>query len=325
MGSLVYYIMQDEQVADCVKIGKDTLWPNRFRDARSHTPGRIKVRYTFEIPEISLSEQSLLDTKIDNALAEALGYEAGLDLSVPPAKTGNNHPLILKGPKEWYRGTADFAAKVIQGMPEFMHALIAKNPGMDQKLSGTQITWDDWRDTKTQNKAMAAFLYQIRDRAIPTGHPHVGRLKITATSLYDSAYKNKFTYNPFRVFMIGGFQMDCNLSEDSIAENNRRVLNAWEEILKDCGCWPFRQPMGWLPPTTTPKQVLEIMLGHKLVPFDLLRPKPSYVRKKDPGNTSYEKSPYSHARCDNSLYENYIAPSRPKVIKRKKQSLSSKL
>jgi hypothetical protein len=102
-------------------------------------------------------------------------------------------------------------------------------------------------------------------------------LKLAAGSLYDTAYRYNFTYCPFPVRLIGGFETQL-----SIPENNRKIMAGWEHVVESLGGGAKAQPMGWLKKGVSPRDVRAALAAFDCTAFPLSRPKPGDARPKDP-------------------------------------------
>lgn len=254
-----FYFLEDEQVLGTTKVGKDTAWPSRFKQARCHSPGRIKARAVLRLPNASRALQSEFDGAINDALA--------------PFR--RNVTFNGVGVREWYDLTWALALQRIRSLSQFAAAEAEIDP--DIKLPKSQLDYEDWRDRGHRDRRWRLFVFQVRDLPDASGHPHVGRFKVAAGSLYDTAYCYNFTYCPFPVVLVGGFE-----SAAPIEDNNRQVIEAWREMVTRYGPGETGQPMGWLVPGTNRTTISEIAGRHGLTAFSLDRPKPSDARVKDP-------------------------------------------
>lgn len=61
---LTFYILEDAAVPGAVKVGKDTSWPTRFKQARCHSPGTIRVHATFTLPSMDRQGQEFHDALV---------------------------------------------------------------------------------------------------------------------------------------------------------------------------------------------------------------------------------------------------------------------
>lgn len=271
---LTFYVFQDDAVPGGVKIGKDTAWPNRFKQARCHTPGSISVTALFQLPDMDRSGQEHLDS-----LLKAVLQPHVRDVSYNGA-----------GVQEWYNLDADAAVHKISQIPEFAEATIIRN--VQPSLPVSQLDYEDWRDRGKSECRWRAFLFQVVDLPDKSGHSHVGRLKISAGSLYDTAYRYNFTYNPFPVVLIGGFETDL-----AIDENNKKIMDGWHYVVTNFGNGAKSQPMGWLREGVSPNEVKDALERFNCKSFSLFRHKPEDARPKDPSlGASLIGAPYSWTR-----------------------------
>src|SRR3546814_2904263 len=77
------------------------------------------------------------------------------------------------------------------------------------------------------------------------------RLKLSYGALYDSAYNNAFTYNPFKVRLVAGFE-HCDGIEtvtETNATSNQTIEAAWNSMIGTFGS-PESEQVGWLRPGT---------------------------------------------------------------------------
>jgi len=256
---LTFYVFQDNEVPGSVKIGKDTAWPSRYKQARCHTPGNITVQALFQLPDMDRSRQEQLDSLIKAVLqpyARNVSYNGA-------------------GVLEWYNLDADSAVQKIIQIPEFAEAAISRN--VQPVLPVSQHDYEDWRDRGKSECRWRAFLFKVVDLPEKTGHSHIGRLKISAGSLYDTAYRYNFTYNPFPAVLIGGFETDL-----TIEENNQQIMDGWHHVVTSLGNGPKSQPMGWLQEGVSPDEVKDAMAMYSCKSFPLARQKPGDARPKDP-------------------------------------------
>ncbi len=265
MNQLSFYIMEDRAVEGCVKVGKDTSWPKRFVQARCHTPGEIHVCAVFILPPSDRSEQDRVDHLVRSALAP---FRRNIEISG-------------RGVQEWYNLSPPDAEKHLLKIPELRGVPVDKSG--NPTLTSKQLDYEDWRDRGAKDKRHRAFLFEVVPNRDHNTHPHVGRIKLVAGSLYDTAYKYNFTYCPFAVELVGGFE-----SVDKIADNNKILQDAWKFIVSKYGKGPDRQPMGWLNPGTTTLEVRKEMERYEFTPFRLSRAKPMDSRVKDPSISKTE-------------------------------------
>lgn len=256
---LTFYVFQDDAIPGSVKIGKDTSWPSRYKQARCHTPGNITVAALFQLPDMDRSGQERLDSLIKSTFQP---------YSRPVSCNG-------AGVQEWYDLDAESAIRKLRHLPELSEAEMSGN--ILPLLPAGQIDYEDWRDRGKSECRWRAFLFQVVDLHEKTSHPHVGRLKISAGSLYDTAYRYNFTYNPFPVVLIGGFETDL-----TIEENNKNIMDGWHEVVTSLGNGATSQPMGWLQEGVTPENVRDTLAKYRSTPFLLSRHKPEDARPKDP-------------------------------------------
>lgn len=256
---LTFYVMQDSELPGVVKVGKDTGWPGRFKQARCHTPGKITVPAVFHLPDLDRNGQEKLDTLVKSTL-----QSFSRDVTYGKARV-----------KEWYDIDPEAVVHLIQEIPEFTLAELKQNVG--PALPTSQIEYEDWRDRGKAECRWRAFLFQIADLPTKTSHQHIGRLKLAAGSLYDTAYRYNFTYCPFPVLLIGGFE-----TELSISENNQNIMAGWQYVVENFGNGSKSQPMGWLKEGLDPQKVCDALATFGCRTFPLYRPKPIDARPKDP-------------------------------------------
>lgn len=170
-----------------VKVGKDTGWPDRFKQARCHTPGRISIPALFHLPDMDRSGQDYLDGLVKSAL-----QPFARNITYGRARV-----------QEWYNISPEAAIRTIKTIPEFTEAEVQLNRA--PSLVTSQLHWEDWRDRGKKECRWRAFLFQVADLSIGTNHSHVGRLKLAAGSLYDTAYRYNFTYCPFPVLLVSNY------------------------------------------------------------------------------------------------------------------------
>jgi hypothetical protein len=183
--SAFIYAFRDLGVPGCVKIGKDTRWPKRLEQARSHTPRGMSALALWPVPENTLSTAE---------------KRAVIGL---PRRT--NTPG-----KEWYDCEPDQAVETI-----------AKNLGIEPVRSpvvGNLRAYDDWRSQPHGDKDNRKRLWVHLEDG-PTA-----RIKVIPSVLYDTAYRYAFTYNPYPVFLVAAYQSPSD-SRFSRTDENARVWN----------------------------------------------------------------------------------------------------
>lgn len=256
---LTFYIMQDDDLSGSVKVGKDTGWPDRYKQARCHTPGRISVPALFHLPDMDRKGQEYLDGRVKLAL-----QTFARNVSYGSAKV-----------QEWYDISPEAAVRRIMEIPEFVGAQLKRNevPVLPQ----SQLMYEEWRDRGKSECRWRAFLFEAVEHPNGSNHPHVGRLKLAAGSLYDTAYRYNFTYCPFPVLLVGGFETNLPISE-----NNTKIMTGWENVVAKLGNGSNAQPMGWLQKGTTHQEVRDALAVFECTAVPLARPKPHDARPKDP-------------------------------------------
>src|SRR3546814_14578635 len=99
---------------------------------------------------------------------------------------------------EWYRLPAEAAIRhlIDSGLlsPDTRHA----NPS--PVFKGAARLWDDWRERGMRFLGFRWRLFLFEEQSPEQ------RLKLSYGALYDSAYNNAFTYNPFKVRLVAGFE-----------------------------------------------------------------------------------------------------------------------
>ena len=186
--SLTYYVLVDQEIPTCVKVGKDTNWPQRYKQARCHSPGKIVVAATLQIPSANRAEQEALDASVKHVLSP---YMRNVSI-------GNARVL------EWYDVTAVEAVRLLLTIPALAKSEVTVNPPEIQ-FTQSAYEYEDWRDRGQPQYRWRAFLFQILPSSSAAAYPHDGRMKLAAGSLYDTAYRYNFTYCPFPVALIGGY------------------------------------------------------------------------------------------------------------------------
>jgi hypothetical protein len=247
----ILYVFADKGIPGASKIGKSATPVSRYRQARAHTPRGIRVEAMFN-----------LGTSSDAAEAERDAKRA--------LKTCHR-----KGPaKEWFDIDPKAAIEIIRRLPCMNRAQELRD--LPPRLNARDICYDDWRETRVQFGE-----YRWRMFLFEEGSPE-RRLKVSHGALYDTAYRYTFTYNPWPVHLIAGFENPA-ASEQISAANvtaNARVAEAWAKLVEAKGR-PLAEEVGWLNADVAPQDVASFLKTEGLAPFDLNRAKPLGAPPKD--------------------------------------------
>jgi hypothetical protein len=241
---MFFYVFADKGVPDACKIGTSSKHESRYRQARCHTPRGIRACAFFDCGTTDASRS-----------AEA----AAKKLLRPLRRAGQA--------KEWFNISPDAAVSRLTVLPELYVARRLSNP--EPKLKSSDLQYDDWREQRSQFRAYKWRLFLFEEQS------SFRCLKLSYGALYETAYRYVFTYNPFPVLLIAGFD-DPSAPERQASNNvsvNDRIVRAWTEVQKELGSL-LTEEVGWLKPGTDPRRVCEILARHGLEPFNLSRPKP---------------------------------------------------
>lgn len=170
--------------------------------------------------------------------------------------------------KEWFDLPAAEVIDRISALPELSGCNPMRN--LTPKLKSNDILYDDWREQRKKyiDQKWRLFLFQE-----DSPRPYI---KLSYGALYEHAYRYAFTFNPYPVYVVAGFD-DPGAPERKTALNedrNRRVVEAWQSVQKSLGSL-FAEEVGWLKAGTQPADVARILEQYGIRAFDLARPKPA--------------------------------------------------
>lgn len=277
MADRVIYILQDTGRPDLVKVGKDSGWPIRFRQARSQTPRELTCialwRYTN-----------------GSALNQA---EKAAHVGLRPFKTGNNT-------KEWFIASADGAAAHVRtalGRPaDETHAM----PG--SRSWHNAPPWDAWRDMSTYTQTKVRRRLWVGAEVSETGL--LGALKVVHSPYYDGF----FTFKP--TYACSAFRWLCwwQYSEAQVTNlGNRAVYDLWHRLVTQFGQGPDDAAVGWLrhrdgSPKIDWRALQEELAQSGMLKCDPSAPKPFDAPARDPSNGGVEL-PFGSIPPQNLIYQ----------------------
>ena len=262
----VVYVLQDAGRSDLVKIGKDSNWPLRYRQARSQTPRDISCLAVWRFQDaVSL-----------NAAERA--SRSGLI----KATTGN-------GNKEWFLASA---ADAVKHVCRALGRACDEEAGTPGRRSWENVpSWDAWRDTAgykaTKVRRRLWVGGEIGDRGA------IGALKIVHSPYYDGFFTFKPTYACSRFRWLGWWQFPGVEVTD---RDNRMVYDLWGRLVSTYGLGSDDLAVGWLRNSDGTARVdlstLQNRLNHAgMVAGDPRAPKPLDAPERDPSNGGV-KIPY---------------------------------
>ncbi len=239
--SAIIYALRDNGVPDCVKIGKDTRWPKRLEQARSHTPRGISVVATWSVPEASLGK------------AEKQAIAGLARRTQTPAK-------------EWYDCDLEKAVESVTNN-------LGIQPNPTPTMTGLR-SYDDWRSLPEEDKDHRKRLWvHVEDAPVP-------RIKVIPSVFYDTAYRYVFTYNPYPVFLVAAYQSPED-NRISRSNENARVWSTWQGLVRKLGSAVPSDSIGWLDQGLSLDQLDAAIRSSGLVPYPLGAPKPRDAPPRD--------------------------------------------
>ncbi|MDF1586216.1 GIY-YIG nuclease family protein [Marinimicrococcus flavescens] len=249
--SCVIYVFADPGVPGACKIGKDTRWPYRYKQARCHTPRPIAIEGVFTFDD-----------------KDALG---AAEKRIRQVLGGCRRPGDVN---EWF----DLPAAEAIARLQKAGILGSRNlrEAMAPRLSRSGLLYDDWRE---QGKASQNYRWLI---AMFEEQSPERRLKLSYGALHDTAFLYAFTYNPWPVRLVAGFEHGRAVAAEDPGnvEPNRLLKQAWEEVQRQFGSLQSEQ-VGWLNQGVTSGEVARRLAALDVHPFPLDRPKPPGARLRD--------------------------------------------
>jgi hypothetical protein len=240
MGSFIY-ALQDNGLDECVKIGKNTEWPKRLVQARSHTPRGISTVALWPVSPDKLN------------LAEKRAVAGFSKRKSTPAR-------------EWYNCTSDDAIDRVTRNLEIEPIRRPTAPALP--------SYDDWRSLPDADGDNRKRLWvHLEDGPI-------ARLKVIPSVLYDTAYRYTFTYNPYPVYLIAAYQSSSD-SRFSRTTENARVWEVWKSVTNTLGARVLPEAIGWLDADVQFEQLDSLVRSFELTSYNLSAPKPRDAPLKD--------------------------------------------
>jgi len=252
----VVYILGDVEYPEMIKIGYNSDWPTRFEQVRSHNPRGIVVHGIWVYN--SRDEIKRVESRIHSCL---IAYQRK-----------NAHG------REWFDiSYAEALQKILA------EGIVDSLPRQDPspQIQPRDMPYDDWRHPSDVYKAE---VYKRLLWVFQEDSPQK-RIKVIHSPLFDTCYKYAFTYNPFPVYLVAAY---CNPlwpggPTMEMRKGNDIVEACWKDIVSDelYGPGLLATNVGWLNKEATVQWVNEQAVCHGLVPYDLLQPKPRFVRPQD--------------------------------------------
>lgn len=242
MSTPVVYVIRENPLTKPVKIGTDTKWPHRFRAAASHTPREIEAAAIWILPNPEFAR--VLDATFRRELARAAHSQRVL---------------------EWYDLTLDEAVRKIEPLLP-AGSVLTLSPTIAPL--GLQV-WDDWREIRPKYRGFSWRMWMFRE------HSPQQTIKVSYGALYDTHFRYAFTYNPWPVFLIGGFEHPTGSRANDV------VAAAWTELMSRFGQGHSSRHVGWLRQGIAASDVSAFLVDRGLVPFPLARPKPTDAPAKE--------------------------------------------
>ena len=210
------YVFRDLGTGGCVKIGKDTRWPQRLKQARCHTPRGIEVVACW---------------CFDNVTTETLNELRGRAQTGLPRRPGDV--------REWFDIEAVRAVSLLTER-------FAREP--DWRFPAPKLgPYDDWRSKGMHQWRFRLWLFR-------EDSPEQ-RLKIIYSCLNDTIYRYSFTYNPFPVYLIAAWELNKSLpaAPHAVAFRDHNVLvKTWARAVARYGRGVPATSIGWLAAGTDP-------------------------------------------------------------------------
>jgi hypothetical protein len=243
------YIISEKNNGTYCKIGKDSNWPFRYKQALSHNPHSLSVNAAWHFP--TYSSQQLIE----------------LESSAQAGLTKLDGAIVT----EWY------AVKPQKAVEELTKRF-KRQP--DESSSPNVPIYNDWGEP---NDTKGGITYKSRIWVYSEDVPN-GRVKITHGILFDTNFKYNFTYNPRPVYLRCCYEWPVSYGGPSplLQRDNAIIQSVWDEATRNFGDGPEKHALGWLKQGVCIPDVVSFMVGKGLIPFDLTAPKPADARPKDP-------------------------------------------
>lgn len=237
------YVFSDKGLPGACKIGTSSTLESRYRQARSHTPRGITAEAFFD-----------------------LGSSDAARAAEAAAKRALSAFRRLGDATEWFDLEPGLAIDHLLALPEFATARLRKEA---PKLKPSDRLYDDWREARPQFQDYKWRLFLFEEQSAER------RLKLSYGVLYETAYRYVFTYNPYPVRVIAGFEDPGAPEQQSHANRsvNLRMVTAWESVQEEVGSL-VAEEVGWLKQGVSAALVAVLLSRHGFLPFDLFRPKP---------------------------------------------------
>lgn len=243
----VVYIFRDRGVAGCVKVGKDTAWPERLKQARCHTPRGIEALACWRFDGLTT---------------------AGLNETERRAQAG--FPRRPGHAREWFDVEADEAIRSLS-------VRFGRTP--DLRCPAPSLPdYDDWRSKNMHEWRSRVWLFREENSE--------ERLKLIYSFLNDTIYRYVFAYNPFPVYLVAAWKLADDLPvaphPTAFRAHNARVEAAWAGIAASHAQGVPASSVGWLSAGTDAAVLARELTERGFIPYRLDRPKPSDARARDP-------------------------------------------
>jgi hypothetical protein len=250
------YMLGDAEHPEMIKVGFNSDWPTRFEQVRSHNPRNVIVHGIWIFN--SKDEIKEVESRIHSTL-------------------GQHHRKNTHG-KEWFDiGYQEALEKIITS------GIVGSLPQQDQspQTKNREMPYDDWRNpSDLYKKEVYKRLLWVFQEDSPQK-----RIKVIHSPLFDTCYKYAFTYNPFPVYLVAAYHhpLFTNGPSHDMRAGNIQVESCWRQIVSDEEHGPgfMATNVGWLNKEATIEWVREQACSRGLVTYDLLQPKPGYVRPQD--------------------------------------------
>lgn len=262
----VIYLFKDAEYPNICKIGYDSNWPEpsqkakkviRFEQARSHNPREVII-------------YGIWSYQTKEAMKEA---EKKIHAILGPYRR-----TIAHG-REWFDISCQAAVCKIMGA-----GIVDEEPSLVQKPlpMDRAMPYDDWRDPSDlyKGEVYKRLLWVFQEDSDQS------RIKVIHSPLFDTCYRYAFTYNPFPVYLVAAFHHPFSPEgpTNKLRTGNEAVENCWQLIIADKEYGPGIEAtnVGWLRKGATLSWIARKAQTCGLVPYNLLQPKPVYVRPSDP-------------------------------------------
>jgi hypothetical protein len=244
------YVFHDPGVPTACKVGKSATLISRYKQARAHTPRGIAVNGFFEFSDASTTR----------------GAEAAAHRVLNEVRREGDA-------REWFDVPGHEAIERLLELPEFQGA---KQLSITPALKGSAVKYDDWREARSSYNRYKWRLFLFQEQSAQRS------LKLSYGALYATAYSYAFTYNPYPVRLVAGFDDPC--APESVdfrnEEINQGMSRCWQQLQSDWGD-EERESVGWLRDGIQPSQVAARLREFGFKAFDLFRPLPSGVLERE--------------------------------------------